>query len=87
MAKQSSIPSWLAAVLPVPDAEAKRLTEICSGWVHLSHFLPELSEPEILRAIYLEITGKRRLIIISRLLSRWRTMRAARENKELWDVR
>ena len=82
--EKPKIPEWIAEVLPITGSEEQRLDDICSGWKNLNHFLPTLTERDLVQALYLEVTGRKRAIMISRLSGRLHKVRNRRENQELF---
>lgn len=66
----------------ISDKDAERLSSHLSGWNHLHELLIlGVNERDLERLVILELGGKRRLGLISRLLSRLLTM----QRNRIWE--
>lgn len=77
------LPRWLA---PVDKPTTPRATLVAAivSWARYSQAYRTMREGDLLTVLRLELRGKRRPIIISRTLSRWRKLRDRRENADLF---
>ena len=64
-----------------------RLAELetyCSNWMHLSVFMSDLQEDELLKLLYLEAKGKGRIRMMDRIFSRHNNIRRQCERAEVY---
>ncbi len=76
-------PSWLRSALPISKADEARLAPLLRSWVFLNANFHRFTELDLLKAALIEARTKKRHLIIHRCITRFRTMRNERENKEL----
>lgn len=80
------IPDWMQPAIPVTDADRHRLDPIRRSWLSLSPKLPTMTEIDLIKVILLECSDQKRPVIISRCVSRFRSKRITREDRELFNV-
>jgi hypothetical protein len=84
MKLQIATPPWLTPGKEVAEARCTELKAIAQNWVKLFNARNGLSEKDLLTLICLELLGKKRPDIISRLKYWYNIRRHDREVKELW---
>lgn len=77
-------PPWLSPGKEVSDARCDELKNAAKNWVKLFNARQNFSEKDLLTLICLELLGKKRPDIISRLKYWYNIRRHDREVKELW---
>lgn len=77
-------PPWLSPGREMSEENNKRLTDISQNWVKLFNHRHELTEKDCLNIICLEMHGKKRPDIISRVKHWYNVRRHDREIRELW---
>lgn len=76
-------PSFMAPAFPITEDDKARLSPMLASWTKLSPQLAKLSEVDCLKVAVLEMGGSNRTLIVHRAISRFRTKRQDRENREL----
>lgn len=78
-------PPWMSGCDIITDEEKARLASLTTSWPEFSINMQDGSIvfDDLLKIAWLEITGKRRGLIISRSISRWRKLRMYMECEEL----
>ncbi len=78
---------WIDPALPVTDEDRKALKPLFSNYQNWCKARCRVGEIDVLKMIYIELEGKARPFIITRLKHRFDTLRNARELRELNDAR
>ncbi len=78
------LPPMLAQVTEFPPKEREELKRKSRNWMTLYKFLKELTELQLLKILILELEGPRRPVVLTRCISRYRSLRMDRENRELF---
>jgi hypothetical protein len=84
MKLQIATPPWLTPGKEASETRCEELKSISKNWVKLFNARRDLSEKDLLTLICLELLGKKRPDIISRLKYWYNLRRHEREILELW---
>ena len=67
----------------ISNKQRELFLDLLSNWNKTAIVLGDLSEVELLNAIYVEATTQRRMFFIERLKGRYNKLRSKRENEEI----
>lgn len=82
----AAIPSLLANLPKITEEKEAMLRRQCHSWRMLSKVIMRSQEDDLLYMLTFEMAGQRRPMIMTRLLGRYRMMRAKREDQEIFNA-